>query len=210
MLNNTISDREKSAAAVMPGPGNSPQPINVWLVDDNQPLRSPLREILDQCDGLRCQATFHSPNAVLSALASKTGPDVILLDIQMGEACGLDAIRPIKALSRSTQVLMLTTFFDSKSKKRALNDGASGFLLKHFSIEQIQASIKQASQNPAPHLKCSQRPSQDSATPHKPSAPRTDRQALPERKPASRPTGSLLGRFVWLKQCLDMMHLGRN
>src|SRR5450756_436388 len=98
--------------------------INIWLVDDNRTLRSTLMEILQTCEGLHCTATFHSPNALLSALASKAGPDVILLDIQMGEANGLDAIRPIKALSRSTQVLMLTTFLDTDQKKKALTEGA--------------------------------------------------------------------------------------
>src|SRR5882757_9907518 len=153
MLNHTISDQDKPAAAGTPGTDNAPAPINVWLVDDNQSLRGILREMLNQCEGFQCQATFHSPNAVLSALASKTGPDVILLDIQMGEACGLDAIRPIKALSRSTQVLMFTTFFDVDQKKKALTAGASGFLLKRFPIEQILDSIQEASKNPVPHLK---------------------------------------------------------
>lgn len=203
MLNNIVSNKEKSSGISMPISGHPPAPINIWLVDDNRPLRNTLKEVLDQCDGLRCQATFHSPNAVLSALASKTGPDVILLDIQMGEASGLDAIRPIKALSRSTQVLMFTSCFDSESKKRAFTDGASDFLLKHFTIQEIEASIRKALKNPAPHLKCSrmQKKAADSS--------RQLYSSHPDRK-SERKAGSLFSRFLWLKHCVEMLHPHRN
>ena len=139
---------ESLAQAAMPS-----TPISLWLVDDNRRLRATLAELFQNCQGIHCTGTFASPNAVLSALASKVGPDVILLDVNMGDANGVDAIRPIKSLSRSTQVLMLTTFFDSEVEARALTSGASGFLLKSFPIEKIMNSIRQAWSKPAPHLK---------------------------------------------------------
>jgi len=199
MSNNAVMQIEESPAVTAPKTENQQPFINIWLVDDNQPLRATLKEILESCEGIQCTATFHSPNAVLSALASKAGPDVILLDMHMGKANGLDAIRPIKALSRSTQVLMLTTFFDSKAKQQALTAGASGFLLKHFSLEQILDSIHEASRNPAPHLKrsCAQRPAATSA----PAA----RESV-EAKPSCRPQR----RLSWVRQCLNLMHLHRN
>lgn len=197
MLNNTIDQSEESVGAATSLPDNPPTPINIWLVDDNRQLRSTLMEILDQCEGLRCKASFHSPNAVLSALASKAGPDVILLDIQMGDTCGLDAIRPIKTLSRATQVLMFTTFFDGAAKKRALTDGASGFLLKHFTLEQILASIHQALKNPAPHLKRSRHQNRTHGT-------------MPNTRLSTGTPCRPQGRFRWLKQCLDLIHYRQN
>ena len=191
MLNTDINHQEEDTST--PTQTGAKPTINIWLVDDNRSLRSTLREILEKCEGLECTASFHSPNALLSALASKAGPDVILLDIQMGEACGLDAIRPIKALSRSTQVLMLTTFFDTEQKKKAINEGASGFLLKRFPIEQILDSIQEASRNPVPHLKRSCGQSRESGQEQEPVATRR-----PQRRQA------------WFKQCLNMMHLRHN
>jgi DNA-binding NarL/FixJ family response regulator len=145
-------------------------PINVWVVDDNKNIRSSLMELLALTDELRCTATFPSPNAVLSALASKPGPDAILLDIQMGNANGLDAIRPIRALSRNTQILMFTSMSDSDSKKRALANGASGFLLKSAPVDKIVAAIRQAMEAPAPHLKrlvhTPRRPAAEVSKPH--------------------------------------------
>lgn len=128
-------------------------PINLWLVDDNHGLRSTLKELLGREAGINCTGSFASPNHVLSALASKVGPDVLLLDIHMGDMNGLDTIRPIKSLSRSTRVLMLTTFFDSESESRAMCDGASGFLLKSFPVEKLLTAIRQARDQPSPHPK---------------------------------------------------------
>ena len=90
----------------------APAPIKVWLVDDDDSYRTLLAEFLVTQQGIDCPRHFDSPDAALSALASKTGPDVLLLDIQMRDRNGLDAIRPIKSLARSTRVLMLTTFYD--------------------------------------------------------------------------------------------------
>ena len=184
MLNTITTHEEELSATTATLPGHTAA-INIWLVDDNRQIRSALMDLLATCEGVRCTGSFPSPNAVLSALASKAGPDVILLDIQMGEANGLDAIRPIKALSRSTQVLMFTSCFDSESKKRALTNGASDFLLKHFTVERIIASIQQASKNPAPHLKCT-------------------------RPPKTNPALQLPRPRHWLKHCLDLIHFRWN
>ena len=129
-----------------------PKPIRLWLVDDNDWLRNKFAELLAMNEGIECTRSFGSATAALSALASKAGPDVLLLDIQMGQECGLDAVRPIRSLSRSTRVLMLTTFYNSDAKARALNDGASDLLLKHYPLERIVESIRQASSTPEPRV----------------------------------------------------------
>ncbi len=180
-------------APITASSGESSPTIKVWLVDDNQPLRNALKDLLNRFEGVECVADFPSPNAVLSALASKSGPDVILLDIQMGPASGLDAIRPIKALSRSTQVLMFTSCFDSEAKRRALTSGATGFLLKQSAIEKIVSSIQDATRNPAPHLKAS--PKKNWVAPRL-SPANLDR---PQQKP-----------LLWLKNCIDRLALNRN
>jgi DNA-binding NarL/FixJ family response regulator len=123
-------------------PPASPAPIKVWLVDDDDGFRTLLAGLLIKQQGIDCPRHFSSPDAVLSALASKTGPDVLLLDIQMRDQNGLDAIRPIKSLARSTRVLMLTTFYDSGRHSRALEEGASGFLLKTCDVHRLVEHIR--------------------------------------------------------------------
>jgi DNA-binding NtrC family response regulator len=127
------------ASAAMPSP--SPGPVQVWLVDDHATLRTLIAESLERQGGIICTRQFDSPNALLSALASRLGPDVILLDVQMGELSGLDAIPAIKSLSRSTRVLMLTTYYDYESHQVAMEAGASDFLLKTYPVERIAQSV---------------------------------------------------------------------
>lgn len=211
MLNNLVSSEVEAEASEVVRTDSAAAPINLWLVDDNHRMRATLTEILGRCDGINCTAAFSSPNHVLSALASKVGPDVILLDVHMGELNGLDAIRPIKSLSRTTQVLMLTTFFDSDSQTRALNNGASGFLLKSFPIETILQSIREARKKPTPHLKrrSTQTVTSASSVESKPQI------AAPEFASAKTETSTVSGegsrkRLLWVKHCLDMIRNIRN
>ncbi len=208
MLSTAISPTGEFATGAATRPASSAAPINLWLVDDNHRLRATLMEMLGRCEGINCTGAFASPNHVLSALASKVGPDVILLDMNLGEHNGLDAIRPIKSLSPATQVLMFTTFFDAECKTRALTSGASDFLLKSFPLEKIITSIREAWRKPVPHLKKLPKPAavvgggaEHRATSQ--SVARADaapREAAPPRK----------HHLAWIKNCLDMIRAARN
>ena len=124
--------------------------IRVWLVDDNDELRKLVAEVLGRQAGIECARHFSSPDALLSELASKPGPDVILLDVQMGDRNGLDAVRPIKSLTRSTRVMMYTTCYNPEWRARALRDGASDYLLKSYAVERVAARIRCPANDPAP------------------------------------------------------------
>jgi DNA-binding NarL/FixJ family response regulator len=140
---NTNDNTAAAQTTADPEPKTAPARINVWLVDDDDGYRTLLAELLAAQQGIDCPRQFDSPDAALSALASKTGPDVLLLDIQMRDRNGLDAIRPIKSLARSTRVLMLTTFYDGGSHSRALEEGASGFLLKTCEVHRLVEHIRE-------------------------------------------------------------------
>lgn len=124
--------------------------VKVWLVDDNDELRNLIGQLLGNHEGIECARHFSSPDALLSELASKPGPDVILLDVQMGERSGLDAVRPIKSLTRSTRVMMFTTCFNPEWRERALNEGASDYLLKSCGLEKVASRIRCPAEDPVP------------------------------------------------------------
>jgi DNA-binding NarL/FixJ family response regulator len=131
-----------TAQATSDSPEAAAPTVRVWLVDDNDELRAMVADLLTRYGGIECARHFSSPDALLSELASKPGPDVILLDVQMGDRNGLDAVRPIKSLTRSTRVLMFTTCYNPEWRARALGDGASGYLLKTEAIENVAARIR--------------------------------------------------------------------
>jgi DNA-binding NtrC family response regulator len=116
----------------------------VWLVDDNASFRSLLANILAEEVDFECERQFSSPTDVLEALGRQSAPDIILLDIEMGEENGLDAIGPIKALAPETHVLMLTTFAQPGTRERAFREGASDFMLKTLPVPEIAAHMRQA------------------------------------------------------------------
>jgi DNA-binding NarL/FixJ family response regulator len=123
---------------------NDTAPIRIWLVDDNSCLRELLANLLNGEGGFECERQFSSPTPLLKALSREAGPDVILLDIQMGAENGLDAIRPIKALAPNTHVLMLTTFGPPETRQQAFRDGASDFLMKSWTFDAIALHIRRA------------------------------------------------------------------
>lgn len=133
--------------------------VRVWLVDDNEQVRTMVAELLSRYGGIECARHFSSPDELLSTLASKPGPDVILLDVQMGDRNGLDAVRPIKSLTRSTRVLMFTTANNREWRQRALYEGASDYLLKSYTMEHVAARIRTPAEDPAPGTAVRSRPS---------------------------------------------------
>jgi DNA-binding NarL/FixJ family response regulator len=147
--------------AAPPVPGSTPAAapnVRVWLVDDNDQLRLMVADLLTRHGGIDCARHFSSPDALLSELASKPGPDVILLDVQMGDRNGLDAVRPIKSLTRSTRVLMFTTCYNPEWRARALDDGASGYLLKSDAMENVAARIRSSANDSVPNATARRRP----------------------------------------------------
>lgn len=149
-----INSYEVASSPVVPEAGTvtpvAPLPVRVWLVDDNDELRTTVAELLQRVSGIECARHFSSPDALLSTLASKPGPDVILLDVQMGPHCGVDAVRPIKSLTRSTRVLMFTSCFNTAMRDRALGDGASDYILKSKSLDFVASRIRNPAGDPPP------------------------------------------------------------
>ena len=143
---NEILGRTENSSAMLAGllSGRGSHSTRIWMVDDNAAFRALLAELLDDEGGFECERQFSSPPAVLEALSRGNAPDIILLDVEMGEHNGLDAIRSIKARAPDTHVLMLTTFAGRGGRERAFREGASDFMLKTWSIPEIAAHIRQA------------------------------------------------------------------
>ena len=136
----------KDANDIMTGVNNPPtsthERLIVWVVDDNTGFAKNLGELLDLTEGLRCGRVFNSCEPVLRALAEESPPDVILMDIGLPEMDGIEGIKLIKTIAPAVQTIMLTVFEDNDNIFRAISAGASGYLHKSATLEDIATSLK--------------------------------------------------------------------
>ena len=117
--------------------------IRVLLVDDQEMLRAGFRMILGTEDDLEVAGeAANGEQAVWEA--ERLQPDVVLMDVQMPVLDGLEATRRIVASRAipSTKVLILTTFERDDYIAEALQAGASGFLLKNASPEELVHAVR--------------------------------------------------------------------
>lgn len=120
----------------------SVKPIAVWLVEDNRHFSEAIECILETEDGITLKESFRSAEAVLKALAKKTQPQVIILDLGLPGMSGIDAIPEILQHAPKCHVLVLTTD-DGRSKVlAAIANGAAGYLLKGDDLDVIVSGIR--------------------------------------------------------------------
>ncbi|GAA1510074.1 DNA-binding NarL/FixJ family response regulator [Agromyces terreus] len=116
--------------------------IRVLVVDDQGLVRAGFRTILDSEDGIEVVGEA-ADGAAAVAQAAALAPDVVCMDVQMPGVDGLEATRRITGDPASTAaVLVLTTFNREDYLFEALAAGASGFLLKNSSPEQLIEAVQ--------------------------------------------------------------------
>ncbi len=112
-------------------------------IADDQPLvRSGLRMILEGEPDMEILGEA-ADGAEAVAIATALHPHVLLLDVQMPDVGGLEAMTQLSASTTTTRVLMLATFDLDEYVYRAMRAGASGFLLKDMPGEDIVSSVRQ-------------------------------------------------------------------
>jgi len=115
--------------------------IRVLLVDDQDLLRSGIRIILESEPGIVVVGEARDGHGALERIR-QVSPDVVCLDVQMPGMDGLTATRLITALEHPPAVLVLTTFDRDDYLFAALEGGASGFLLKNSTPEQLVDAVQ--------------------------------------------------------------------
>jgi DNA-binding NarL/FixJ family response regulator len=116
--------------------------ITVSIVDDEADLREHIAGYLAAAGNIRCKSAYASAEEALEHLP-RDKPDVILMDINLGEMDGIECVRRLTVLMPKAQVLMLTVFEDTDKIFRALAAGASGYLLKRMSPKTLLESIEE-------------------------------------------------------------------
>jgi DNA-binding NarL/FixJ family response regulator len=115
--------------------------IRVLVADDQSMVRAGFRMLLGGEDDIEVVAEAGNGREAVDKTA-RFDPDVVLMDIRMPELDGLQATRRILSGSNSARILILTTFDLDEYVYEALRSGASGFVLKDDSPEQLIAAIR--------------------------------------------------------------------
>ncbi|MBU4095886.1 MAG: sigma 54-interacting transcriptional regulator, partial [Gammaproteobacteria bacterium] len=115
---------------------------SVWIIDDDRSIRWVLEKALGR-ENIDC-ASFTSADEALDRLAAGETPRVLLSDIRMPGASGLDLLRQVKQDFPDLPVIIMTAYSDLDSAVAAFQGGAFEYLPKPFDVDQAVALVRRA------------------------------------------------------------------
>ena len=118
----------------------SDAPVRVLIVDDDDLMRAGLRGVLSSDEGIEVVGEAGDGRDALYR-TRLLQPDVVLMDVRMPDVDGISATHQVLADFPEVKVVILTTFEEDDYIFGALSAGASGFLLKRTSPEELHAAI---------------------------------------------------------------------
>jgi len=124
-------------------------PINVSIVEDSEKFRGTLARVLNRGEGFRCVSQHASAEDALKGLPEEK-PDVVLMDINLPGMNGVECVRQLKQLLPEIQVMMLTVYEDTENIFNALAAGATGYMLKRTSRDELLEAIREVHRGGSP------------------------------------------------------------
>jgi DNA-binding NarL/FixJ family response regulator len=119
--------------------------IRLVIVDDHPVVRDGLRGMLESQPDFEVVGEASDGEAAVQ-MANSLSPEVVLMDLRMPVMDGVTALREIKGSNPQIQVLVLTTYDSDADILPAIEAGASGYLLKDSSREELYTAIRAAAQ----------------------------------------------------------------
>ena len=123
------------------GPKPGGEPIRVAVVDDQELFRRGLTMLLGVEDDIEVVGEA-GDGVAATELAASTVPDVILMDVRMPKRSGIEACVAIKEVAPTARIIMLTVSDEEADLYDAVKNGASGYLLKDSSIDEVAQAIR--------------------------------------------------------------------
>ncbi len=116
--------------------------MNIALVDDQRLFLESLQAILENVDGDFCIVGTAEDGVEAISMVERVKPELILMDVRMPRMDGVEATRRIRLRFPRTKIVMLTTFEDDQYVHDAMRYGASGYLLKSISTDELLTAIR--------------------------------------------------------------------
>jgi DNA-binding NarL/FixJ family response regulator len=117
------------------------EPIRVAVVDDQELFRRGLTMLLGVEDDIEVVGEA-GDGVAATELAASAVPDVILMDVRMPKRSGIEACVAIKEVAPTARIIMLTVSDEEADLYDAVKNGASGYLLKDSSIDEVAQAIR--------------------------------------------------------------------
>ena len=124
-----------------PGPKPGGEPIRVAVVDDQELFRRGLTMLLGVEEDIEVVGEA-GDGVAATELAASAVPDVILMDVRMPKRSGIEACVAIKEVAPTARIIMLTVSDEEADLYDAVKNGASGYLLKDSSIDEVAQAIR--------------------------------------------------------------------
>ena len=115
--------------------------IRVMIVDDHALFRRGLNMVLEAEEGIEVVGEAGDGTEAI-ANAEEAMPDVVLMDVKMPKRSGIEATIAMKDLLPNCKILMLTISDEESDLYEAIKAGASGYLLKEISIEEVANAVR--------------------------------------------------------------------
>lgn len=117
--------------------------IRILIVDDHALVRHGLRHFLSTYDWIEAVGEVASGPEAIEYCANEE-VDVVLMDLVMPEMDGREATRRIKAQNEAIEVIILTNFHEGNMVEEALHAGATGYILKNATADELANAIRSA------------------------------------------------------------------
>jgi two-component system, NarL family, response regulator LiaR len=118
-----------------------PNKIIIDIVEDQDHIAKGLRNYINSKEGYICRNIYTTGNEAVNALTSLAKPHVIIHDIGLPDISGVDVLKKMQGKLDDTKIIMFTMFDNDESLFSALKEGASGYILKNDSFEEIMEAV---------------------------------------------------------------------
>ena len=119
----------------------SSAPYSVLIIEDHPLFLKGVKQLLDSTDQFEVLADADTAEGGVQLVLSLT-PDLVLLDINLGQQSGLDVLSKLKQTQFSGRIVMLTVSSDTEDIRQALTQGADGYLLKDMDPQELLGKLE--------------------------------------------------------------------
>lgn len=123
--------------------------ITIAIVEDNAAVSTSLEQAIAETAGYTCVCSCRDGEHALRTIP-RHKPDVVIMDIELPGISGIECTARLKRLLPEVQILILTVYADNRQIFKALEAGASGYLLKRSTPEEIARAIGDVKEGGAP------------------------------------------------------------